>query len=131
MAPADDRIAQTARSLNALRLDNRFARLGEAYFSRVTPTPVTNPRLLHANAEVAALFDLDPSVFDERAFTQVFAGNAPLPGGDPLAMLYAGHQFGVWVPQLGDGRAILLGQVRDARGQSWDLQLKGAGKTPY
>ncbi|MES0873399.1 protein adenylyltransferase SelO [Sinimarinibacterium thermocellulolyticum] len=131
MAQADDRITPTHRRLDALRIDNRFARLGEAYFSRVMPTPLTNPRLLHANADVAALLDLDPAAFDQAAFTQVFAGNAPLPGAEPLAMLYAGHQFGVWVPQLGDGRAILLAQVRNARGQSWDLQLKGAGRTPY
>lgn len=128
---SDDRIESTVRSLDALKLDNRFAQLGEAYFSRVAPTPVTNPRLLHANADVAALLDLDAAVFGTPAFTQVFAGNAVLPGFDPLAMLYAGHQFGVWVPQLGDGRAILLGQVRNMRGQIWDLQLKGAGQTPY
>jgi serine/tyrosine/threonine adenylyltransferase len=131
MAQADDPIAPPARSLDAMRLDSRYARLGEAYYSRVAPAPLTNPRLLHANADVAALFDLDPAVFSQAEFTEVFAGNAPLPGGDPLAMLYAGHQFGVWVPQLGDGRAILLGQVRNARGKSWDLQLKGAGQTPY
>ena len=131
MSETPERIAPPLRRLDSLRLDNRFARLGEAYFSRVTPTPLTNPRLLHANAEVAALLDLDPAAVGEPSFTQVFAGNAPLPGGDPLAMLYAGHQFGVWVPQLGDGRAILLGQVRNARGASWDLQLKGAGQTPY
>ncbi len=59
------------------------------------------------------------------------AGNRPLPGGEPLAMLYAGHQFGSWVPQLGDGRAILIGQIRNKTDESWDLQLKGAGKTPY
>jgi uncharacterized protein YdiU (UPF0061 family) len=131
MAPADDSMVTHAHNLDGLRIDNRFARLGDAYFSRVTPTPLTRPRLLHANADVAALLDLDPSSFEHPGFTQVFAGNAPLPGGDPLAMLYAGHQFGVWVPQLGDGRAILLGQVRNARGESWDLQLKGAGPTPY
>jgi serine/tyrosine/threonine adenylyltransferase len=128
---ADDRIESSIHSLDALRLDNRFVQLGDAYFSHVAPTPVTHPRLLHANAEVAALLDLDVAAFQTPAFTQVFAGNTTLPGFDPLAMLYAGHQFGVWVPQLGDGRAILLGQIRNARGQSWDLQLKGAGPTPY
>ncbi len=118
-------------SLDALQVDNRYAQLGDAYFSRVAPTPLTHPRLLHANTEVAALLDLDPAQLDSAAFLEVFSGNRALTGGDPLAMLYAGHQFGVWVPQLGDGRAILLGQIRNARGESWDLQLKGAGQTPY
>jgi uncharacterized protein YdiU (UPF0061 family) len=118
-------------ALADLQFDNRLAALGETYASPVAPTPLAQPRLLHANAEVAALFDLDPAAFATPAFTEVFAGNALLPGMQPVATLYAGHQFGVWGPQLGDGRAILLGQVRDARGASWDLQLKGAGPTPY
>ena len=119
------------KALQALQLDNRFAALGENYFSRVTPTPLPDARLLHFNEAAAALIDLDPAEAQNPAFTETMAGNRPLPGGDPLATLYAGHQFGSWVPQLGDGRAILLGQVRTPRGESWDLQLKGAGMTPY
>ena len=69
MSETPDRIASPLRRLDALRLDNRFARLGEAYFSRVTPTPLTNPRLLHANAEVAALLDLDPAAVGEPLFS--------------------------------------------------------------
>ncbi len=118
-------------SLTALPLDNRYARLGEVYGSRVMPTPLRQPRLLHVNTEVAALLELDPAELHSAMFTDLFSGNAPLPGGEPVAMLYAGHQFGVWVSQLGDGRAILLGQTRDRQGRSWDLQLKGAGPTPY
>jgi len=118
-------------SLTQLAFDNRLAALGEGYAARVTPSPLMQPRLLHANAEVAALFDLDPAEFAKPEFTNVFAGNALLPGMTPIATLYAGHQFGTYVPQLGDGRAILLGQVRNARGESWDLQLKGAGQTPF
>ncbi|WP_366514982.1 protein adenylyltransferase SelO [Solimonas terrae] len=118
-------------TLDQLHLDNRLARLGDAYGARVAPTPLSQPRLLHADAEVAALFDLDPSTLSSEAFVETFAGNRPLPGAEPFAALYAGHQFGVYVPQLGDGRAMLLGQVRNARGESWDLQLKGAGQTPY
>ncbi|MFT4047317.1 MAG: YdiU family protein [Solimonas sp.] len=117
--------------LTALTFDNRLAALGAAYATPVAPTPLTNPRLLHANADVAALIDLDPRELQTPAFVDVFSGNVPLPGLQPVATLYAGHQFGVYVPQLGDGRAILLGQVRNARGESWDLQLKGAGQTPY
>lgn len=122
-------------TLDTLRLDPRPAAPGPAYGSEVSPTPLHNPRLLHANAEVAALFDLDPAEFARPAFTQVFAGNAPLPGAHPdarpWASVYGGHQFGVWVPQLGDGRAILIGRAGDAAGRAWDLQLKGAGPTPY
>lgn len=131
MANADAPRSGSTRSLSALPLDNRFVQLGEAYYSRVTPTPLNNPRVLHANAEVAALLDLDPAELRTPAFTEIFAGNRPLPGAEPIATIYAGHQFGVWVPQLGDGRAILLGQLRNAQGQRWDLQLKGAGRTPY
>jgi len=118
-------------SLDQLPLDNRFARLGDTYGSRVTPTPLSRPRLLHVNRDVAAMLELDPAQLDSPAFVETFAGNRPLPGGAPFAALYAGHQFGVYVPQLGDGRAILLGQLRNSRGEIWDLQLKGAGKTPY
>ena len=118
-------------TLDKLKLVNRYAALPGDYYSRVTPTPLPEPRLLHFNEEAARLIDLDTDEARRPEFTQIFAGNRPLPGGDPLAMLYAGHQFGSWVPQLGDGRAILLGQVRNARGEAWELQLKGAGKTPY
>ncbi|MEK6805063.1 MAG: YdiU family protein [Pseudomonadota bacterium] len=114
-----------------LRLDNRFAQLGEDYFSRVTPTPLPQPQLLHFNEDAAKLIDLDSAEAQKPEFTEIMAGNRPLPGGDPLAMLYAGHQFGSFVPQLGDGRALLIGQVRNKKNESWDLQLKGAGQTPY
>ncbi|WP_436278864.1 protein adenylyltransferase SelO [Solimonas aquatica] len=118
-------------SLQQLPLDNRLLTLGEAYYSRVAPTPLREPRLLHANAELAAQLGLDPALLHTPEFLEIFAGNQALPGGEPIATLYAGHQFGNFVPQLGDGRAILLGQLRDAAGQLWDLQLKGAGPTPY
>ena len=118
-------------TLEKLTLDNRFARLTNDYYSRVQPTPLNDPKLLHFNPDAAALIDLDPTEAQRPEFTQIFSGSAPLPGSEPLAMLYAGHQFGSWVSQLGDGRAVLIGQVRNSRGESWDLQLKGAGPTPY
>src|SRR3546814_7236047 len=80
-------------SLDQLSFDNRFARLGDAYSSRVTPEPLANPRLLHANAEVAALFDLDPAALHSEAFVDIFAGNRVLAGAEPVAALYAGHQL--------------------------------------
>lgn len=118
-------------TLDNLRVDNRFARLSSDYFSRVEPTPLPSPKLLHFNSDAAALIDLDPAQSKLQDFAEIFGGNKPLPGAEPLSMLYAGHQFGSWVPRLGDGRAILLAQVRNAKGESWDLQLKGAGPTPY
>lgn len=118
-------------TLENLSLDNRFARLPQDYYSRVEPTPLRSPTLLHFNEDAAKLIDLDTAETQRPEFAEIFSGSRPLTGSEPLAMLYAGHQFGSWVPQLGDGRAILIGQVRNARGESWDLQLKGAGPTPY
>jgi uncharacterized protein YdiU (UPF0061 family) len=119
------------RTFETLAHDPRITALGEDYYSIVPPTPLSAPQLVAFNPDAAALIDLDPAQAQRPEFTQVMAGNAPLPGGMNIATLYAGHQFGVLVPQLGDGRAILIGQVRNARGELWELQLKGAGKTPY
>lgn len=83
------------------------------------------------NPDAAQLIDLSVAESQREEFAQCFAGNRRLPGSEPLAMLYAGHQFGHYVHQLGDGRAILLGEVKNRRGEVWDLQLKGAGPTPY
>src|SRR5690606_32550154 len=107
-----------------------FARLPEDFYTRLAPRPVRNPWLVHANADVARLIGLDPAVLQTPEFLDVFAGNKPLPGGDPLAAVYSGHQFGVWAGQLGDGRALLLGEVVGPNG-NFELQLKGSGLTPY
>jgi serine/tyrosine/threonine adenylyltransferase len=108
-----------------------FAALGEDYLSRVDPAPVTAPRLLHLNPDVCALLGLDPAAGADPAFLEVMAGNRRLDRADNIATFYAGHQFGVYVPQLGDGRAILLCTARGADGSPWELQLKGAGTTAY
>ncbi|MCP5352541.1 MAG: YdiU family protein [Chromatiales bacterium] len=118
-------------ALRALATDNAYSRLPGAFFSRVSPTPLEGRhRLVAVSAQVASLLTLHPGDRLDRELTGLLAGTAPLPAGDPLAMAYAGHQFGHYVPQLGDGRAILLGQVRTHEGL-WDLHLKGAGITPY
>jgi uncharacterized protein YdiU (UPF0061 family) len=117
--------------IRQLPLVNRFAGLDEAYYTRVAAMPLPTPALLHFNDDVADLIELDHDSAGDPEFLAVMAGNAPLAGGDPLASVYAGHQFGVFVPQLGDGRALLLGQTQNARGELWELQLKGAGRTPY
>src|SRR5690606_28532921 len=119
-----------ANTLDELTLVNSFAQLPEAFYTRLSPQPVRNPWLVHANADVASMLGLDPAALQTPAFLQVFAGNAPLPGGDPLAAVYSGHQFGVWAGQLGDGRAILLGGVAGPHGAS-QLHLKRSGLTPY
>jgi serine/tyrosine/threonine adenylyltransferase len=119
------------RTLDNLPFDNTYARLPEAFHQRVEPTPVPNPYLIAFNPDAARLIDLDPSVATQPEFVQAFAGNRRLPGSEPVAMKDAGHQFGSYVPQLGDGRAILLGEVQNAAGQKWDLHLKGGGRTAF
>ena len=120
------------RTLEDLRFDNTYARLPEAFSARLEPTPFTSlPYLVSFNPDAAALIDLDPEEAQRPQFVQYFSGARMLSGSEPLAMLYAGHQFGHYVPQLGDGRAILLGEVRNERGEKWDLHLKGAGQTPF
>jgi|CXWL01.1.fsa_nt_gi uncharacterized protein YdiU (UPF0061 family) len=118
-------------TLESLDFDNTYARLPEAFSSKLSPTPLNAPYLVSVNPEAAALLDLDLDQAHRPEFPQCFGGNLLPPGTDPLAMLYAGHQFGVYVSQLGDGRAMLLGEVRNGRGERWDLHLKGAGRTPY
>ncbi len=109
--------------------DNSYARLPEAFYTRLDPTPVKEPKLLAWNEDLAALLGIEAGDLSEAAM--VFGGNVPPNGAAPLAQLYAGHQFGSFNPQLGDGRAILLGEVLDAEGTRRDIQLKGSGPTPY
>ena len=119
------------RKLNELVFDNTYARLPAAFYSKVSPAAFPAPYLVSFNPAAAELIDLDPREATRPEFLEYFGGGRTLPGAEPLAMLYAGHQFGSYVPQLGDGRAILLGEVRNARGAKWDLHLKGGGQTPY
>jgi uncharacterized protein YdiU (UPF0061 family) len=117
--------------LAALDWDNGFGRLPGRFYTRLGPTPLPDPYFIAASPAAAALVGLEASSLDDPACVQPLAGSAIVPGTDPLAAVYAGHQFGVYVPQLGDGRALLLGGVRGTDGAVWELQLKGAGKTPY
>lgn len=117
-------------SIDRLEVDNSYADLPPVFYTRLAPQPLTQPRLLHANADVAALLDLAPEALRRPEFLEVCAGQRPLQGGKTLAAVYSGHQFGVWAGQLGDGRAHLLGEVRTAHGPM-ELQLKGSGRTPY
>jgi protein adenylyltransferase len=110
------------------RHDNRIREV-RACYSRVAPTRVARPELIALVPEVAALLELDPQPTPE--LVDVLAGNRVVPGMAPYAACYGGHQFGVWAGQLGDGRAITLGEVVTSRGETFELQLKGAGPTPY
>ena len=111
--------------------DNSYARLPERLFARLPPTPVAAPRLIRLNEALARHLRLDPDKLASPEGVAVLAGNRVPQLGEPLAMAYAGHQFGAFVPQLGDGRAILLGEVVDADGVRRDIQLKGSGPTPF
>jgi uncharacterized protein YdiU (UPF0061 family) len=111
--------------------ENRRRQVLHACYSRVAPTHVSAPRTLAYAREVAELLALSESDCESSAFAEVFAGNRLVQGMDPYASCYGGHQFGSWAGQLGDGRAITLGEVLNGRKERWELQLKGAGPTPY
>jgi serine/tyrosine/threonine adenylyltransferase len=132
-------------ALTALRFDNRFTRelpadplsnnrrrqVHNSCYSRVQPVHTAAPQLVAYSKEAAHLLDLTETDCRSELFTQVFSGNRLLEGMDPHAACYGGHQFGNWAGQLGDGRAINLGEVVNKQGEHWTLQLKGAGPTPY
>ena len=119
------------RSLVNLDFDNSFARLHPSFYEVVEPTPLSEPHVVAFNPDAAELIDLDPGAVKDPDAARYLSGGLRLPGAEPVAALYAGHQFGVWVPQLGDGRAILLGEARNSGGERWDLQLKGSGQTKF
>src|SRR5580692_5167334 len=111
--------------------EHTYAALPSGFFARVAPTPVASPRLIKLNRPLAKHLGLDPDRLSSPEGTEILAGKLVPDGADPIAMAYAGHQFGHFVPQLGDGRAILLGEVIDADGVRRDIQLKGSGPTPF
>ncbi|MCO7610202.1 YdiU family protein [Pseudomonas chlororaphis] len=119
------------KALDELTFDNRFARLGDAFSTHVLPEPLDNPRLVAASPAAMALLDLDPAVAESPVFAELFGGHKLWAEAEPRAMVYSGHQFGSYNPQLGDGRGLLLGEVYNQAGEHWDLHLKGAGQTPY
>ena len=138
-------VATNSTPLSTLHFDNRFVRelpadpltenqrrqVMKSCYSYIEPTQVKHPQLLAYSKEVAQLIDLDEQDCFSSLFTQVFSGNKVLNGMQPYAQCYGGHQFGNWAGQLGDGRAINLGEVVNQQGQRHTLQLKGAGETPY
>lgn len=115
----------------SIPFDNSYARLPARFHARLDPTPVRAPRLIRVNHALAAELGIDAAALEAPAGLLALSGNRPPPGAEPLAQVYAGHQFGGWSPQLGDGRAILLGEVEDRQGRRRDIQLKGSGPTPF
>ena len=111
--------------------NSSYAALPERFFARIAPTPVAGPRLVKLNHALAAELNLSLADLDADALAGMFSGNTLPAGAVPIAMAYAGHQFGHFVPQLGDGRAILLGEVTARDGTRYDIQLKGSGRTPF
>ena len=110
-----------------LPFDNSYARLPARLFARLDPTPVAAPRLVRLNADLAASLALDPEELASPEGVEVLAGNRVLEGASPIALAYAGHQFGHSNPQLGDGRAIMVGEIVAPDGIRYDVHLKGPG----
>ncbi|MCA9123458.1 MAG: YdiU family protein, partial [Planctomycetales bacterium] len=111
--------------------DNTYARLPEAFFARIDPVPVSAPTMIRLNHELAAELGIDVERLNSPEGAAILSGNRLTEGSEPIAMAYSGHQFGGFSPQLGDGRAILLGEVVRADGVRHDIQLKGSGQTPF
>src|SRR6266481_6634539 len=124
-------IYESIAAVAAFRFDNSFARELRGFYVPQQPAVVRAPRLLFLNDSLVAELGLDLNSLDAGAKAALFAGNMPADGAEPLAQAYAGHQFGGFSPQLGDGRALVLGEVIDRSGQRRDIQLKGSGPTPF
>ena len=114
-----------------ISFENTYAHLPERFYAKLRPTPVGSPSLVRLNEPLAKALGLDADWLRSPAGVAMLAGNDFPESADPLAQAYAGHQFGGWVPQLGDGRAILLGEVIDRTNNRRDVQLKGSGRTPF
>ena len=119
------------RKITDLRFENTYAELPPEFYQKKEPLPFQKPHMVALNGNLAAELGVDPGEGQNPLLAEYFCGKKPLVGTDPLAMYYAGWQFGVYNPHLGDGRALLLGQIIDERGRRWDLHLKGCGATRF
>ncbi|MFO7801363.1 MAG: YdiU family protein [Desulfohalobiaceae bacterium] len=113
------------------QFDNTYARLPEAFYARVAPAQIPKPELIKWNADLARQLGAQDKDYSDTQLAKIFSGQSLIAGSEPIAMAYAGHQFGNFVPKLGDGRALLLGEVLDPSGGRHDIQLKGSGRTPF
>ena len=119
------------KPLDLLEFNNTYSSLPECFYTRLDATPLNNPMLVCFSEAAGELLELENSSQNKELLTRICSGNAVWPGSTPIAMVYSGHQFGDYNPQLGDGRGLLLGEVINNKNEKWDLHLKGAGKTPY
>ena len=119
------------KKIQQLEFNNSYSRLPDGFFSTVIPTPLKQPHMISVNTAVAELLGLDASDLHEAHNLAYLSGESLHEGMQPVAQCYAGHQFGSFVPRLGDGRAILLGEIQTGTQGKWDLQIKGGGQTPY
>ena len=128
-ASAAEEVQETEAGIFAF--DNTYARLPARFLARVPPTPVPAPQLIQVNRALAAELGIDADKLASPSGVAILAGNSVPSGAEPIAMAYAGHQFGHFVPSLGDGRALLPGEIIGRDGQRKDIQLKGSGQTPF
>ncbi|MEE2986755.1 MAG: YdiU family protein [Nitrospinota bacterium] len=119
------------RKIEELKFDNSFSRLKADFYQEKDPDPVTGPYLVDFSPGASELIGLQPEESDKPEFLEIFSGNKVLSGSKPLAMVYSGHQFGVYNPRLGDGRGLLLGETLNCDGEKWDIHLKGCGPTHF
>ena len=119
------------KKITELTFNNTYSKLPEEFYHIVNPKPFENPFLISLNPEMVSEIELDARGIDEEEFAEYLSGKKLIPGSRPIALYYTGHQFGVYNPHIGDGRAILLGEVVNSKGNKWDLHLKGAGTTRY
>ncbi|HEV7986082.1 MAG TPA: YdiU family protein [Steroidobacteraceae bacterium] len=131
MARADQRAGRLDSGDTARMQPSSYARLPQHFYARLGPTPVAKPRMIQFNRALSAELGLGVDGLDEDSLAAIFSGNQLPVGVEPIAAAYAGHQFGYFVPQLGDGRAIIIGEARDQTGTLRDIQLKGSGRTPF
>jgi len=115
----------------AIAFDNSYVKLPQRFYANQHPVPVSDPKLISVNHSLAEYLGIDPLWLESAEGVNIVAGNEILKGSEPIATVYAGHQFGHWNPRLGDGRAVLLGEVIAKDGERYDIQLKGSGITPY
>ncbi len=119
------------RKISDLRFENSYANLPSEFYHKTDPVPLKNPRVVAFNENLAEELDIDPKEKNNPELAEYFCGKRPLVGAKPLAMYYAGWQFGIYNPNLGDGRALLLGQIKDGKNRAWDIHLKGSGRTKF
>ncbi len=116
------------QNLNSI---TRYSSLPESFYRRVKPQPLSDPHLVSFSPVMAELLDIDEAELNSPEFVEIFSGNRLVNGSNPIAMIYSGHQFGQYVPELGDGRALMLGEIDGKDGNTWEIQLKGSGLTPF